>query len=190
MVVAERRSASRPVTPNADKPAAWRRWLSIALRAVHLASVVGIGAVLLGAPLPLLLAGATVLCSGIALLALEIADARMRWNELAGLVSLAKLAVIAWMALDPALRSEPVLGRAVRLGRQLACASPLAALAARTRAAGRANGSGEVARLHAFARAERRRELVQLDHGRPLPPCVVFVVSRAAARCSSAAQPG
>ena len=102
MVVAERRSASRPVTPNADKPAAWRRWLSIALRAVHLASVVGIGAVLLGAPLPLLLAGATVLCSGIALLALEIADARMRWNELAGLVSLAKLAVIAWMALDPA----------------------------------------------------------------------------------------
>ncbi|MFI4932976.1 MAG: hypothetical protein ACHP83_22240 [Burkholderiales bacterium] len=101
--MAERRSPSQPVTANADKPAAWRRWLSIALRAAHLAGVIGLGAVLLGAPLPLLQAGAAVLCSGVALLALEIADARLRWNELAGLVSLAKLAAIAWMALDPAL---------------------------------------------------------------------------------------
>ena len=102
MVVVERRSATQPVTADAAKPAAWRRWLSIALRALHLASVIGLGAVLLGAPLPLLQAGAAVLCSGVALLALELADARLRWNELAGLVSLAKLAVVAWMALDPA----------------------------------------------------------------------------------------
>lgn len=93
---------SRPVTLDTDRPAAWRRWLSIALRAAHLASVTGLGAVLLGAPLPLLQAGAAVLCSGVALLALEIADARLRCNELAGLVSLAKLAVVAWMVLDPA----------------------------------------------------------------------------------------
>ena len=72
------------------------------MRALHLASVIGLGAVLLGAPLPLLQVGAAVLCSGVALLALEIADARLRWNELAGLVSLAKLAVVVWMALDPA----------------------------------------------------------------------------------------
>jgi len=100
--VAERRPATQPVTADADKPAAWRRWLSIALRAAHLASVIGLGAVLLGAPLPLLQAGAAVLSSGVALLALEIADARLRCIELAGLVSLAKLAVVAWMVLDPA----------------------------------------------------------------------------------------
>lgn len=90
------------MTANAGKPAAWRRWLSIALRSAHLASVVGFGAVLLGAPLPPLRAGAAVLASGVALLALETADSRLRWNELAGLVSLAKLAVVAWIALDPA----------------------------------------------------------------------------------------
>ena len=100
--MAERRSAARPVIVDADKPAAWRRWLSIVLRAAHLASVIGLGAVLLGAPLSPLQASAAVLASGIALLALEIADARLRWNELAGLVSLAKLAVAAWMVLDPA----------------------------------------------------------------------------------------
>lgn len=87
---------------SAGKPAAWRRWLSIALRAAHLASVIGLGAALLGAPLPLLQAGAAVLASGIALLAVEIADGRLRCSELAGLVALAKLAVAAWMALDPA----------------------------------------------------------------------------------------
>lgn len=101
-MVVERRSATQPVTADATTPAAWRRWLSIVLRAAHLAGVIVLGAVLLGAPLPLLPAGAAVLCSGVALLALEIADARLRCNELAGLVALAKLAVVAWMALDPA----------------------------------------------------------------------------------------
>lgn len=90
------------MTASAGKPAAWRRWLSIALRAAHLASVIALGAVLLGAPLPTLQASAAVLASGVALLALELADARLRWNELAGLVSLAKLAVVAWMVLNPA----------------------------------------------------------------------------------------
>ena len=34
------------------------------------------------------------------MLAIETIDARMRWDELAGVVSLLKLAAVAWMALD------------------------------------------------------------------------------------------
>ncbi|HEU5295580.1 MAG TPA: hypothetical protein VFU71_12395 [Burkholderiaceae bacterium] len=83
-----------------DKPAAWRRWLGIVLRASHLAAVVALGAALLGAPLARLPAAAIVLASGIALLAIETLDARMRFSELAGFVSLLKLAAVAWLALD------------------------------------------------------------------------------------------
>jgi hypothetical protein len=83
-----------------DKPAAWRRWLGIVLRASHLAAVVALGAALLGAPVARLPAAAAVLASGIALLAVETLDARMRFGELAGLVSLLKLAAVAWLVLD------------------------------------------------------------------------------------------
>jgi len=83
-----------------DKPAAWRRWLGIALRAFHLAAVVWLGAALLGAPLGRVPAAAAVLATGAALLAIETIDERMRWDELAGFVSLLKLAVVAWMVLD------------------------------------------------------------------------------------------
>jgi hypothetical protein len=84
------------------KPAAWRRWLGIALRAAHLATVTLLGGAVLGAPLSLQLSAASVLASGVALLAADTLDARLRWNELAGAVSLAKLALVGWMAFDPA----------------------------------------------------------------------------------------
>ncbi|MFO1218786.1 MAG: hypothetical protein U1E89_10480 [Burkholderiaceae bacterium] len=88
--------------PSANKAAAWRRWLGIALRAAHLATVTLLGAALLGAPLAPHPPALAVAASGLALLVLETLDARLRWNELAGLVSLAKLALVAWMALDAA----------------------------------------------------------------------------------------
>jgi hypothetical protein len=85
-----------------DKPAAWRRWLGITLRAAHIATVTLLGAAVLGAPLALPHAAASVLASGVALLAIDTLDARLRWNELAGAVSVAKLALVGWMAIDPA----------------------------------------------------------------------------------------
>jgi hypothetical protein len=88
------------VAEPSDKPAAWRRWLGIVLRASHLAAVTMLGAELLGAPLPRRPAAAVVLASGVALLIIEIMDARMRFNELAGFVALSKLAAVTWMVLD------------------------------------------------------------------------------------------
>lgn len=85
-----------------DKPAAWRRWLGIALRTAHLASVVLLGAALLGAATPVTPAAAYAAASGAALLAIERIDGRIGLLDLAGLVSLAKLALVAWMALDVA----------------------------------------------------------------------------------------
>ena len=89
-----------------DRPAAWRRWVGIALRAAHLAAVAWLGSALLGAPLDRVPAAAAVLASGAALLAIETIDARMRWDELAGFVSLLKLAAVAWMVLDADLAPQ------------------------------------------------------------------------------------
>jgi len=84
------------------RSAAWRRWLGIVLRTAHLASVTLLGAALLGAPLSIFGAAAASAASGAALLAVECADGRIRLLELAGTVALAKLALVAWMALAPA----------------------------------------------------------------------------------------
>jgi len=88
------------MTPPADKPAAWRRWLGIGLRCAHLAGVVLLGATLHGAPLDLRIGAVSTLLSGAGLLAVEWADARIRLTELAGAVAWLKLAAVAWMALD------------------------------------------------------------------------------------------
>ena len=93
------------------KPAAWRRWLGIALRTLHLVGVVWMGAAFVGAPASQVAAGGAVagyaaalvvLGSGLALLLSEWVDRRIRLSELAGAVVLAKLAAVAWMALGGA----------------------------------------------------------------------------------------
>jgi hypothetical protein len=86
----------------AKKPAAWRRWLSIGLRCGHLAGVVMLGAALHGASLEPGIGAVSVLLSGIGLLAVEWADARIRFAELAGVVALLKLGAIAWLVTDHA----------------------------------------------------------------------------------------
>lgn len=88
--------------PAQTRPAAWRRWLGIVLRTTHLAGITLLGAALMGAPLGMAAAAAWAAGSGVALLAVEWLDGRVRLLELAGTVSLVKLAVVAWMALDPA----------------------------------------------------------------------------------------
>jgi hypothetical protein len=86
----------------APKAAAWRRWLGIGLRSAHLAAVTLLGAALLGAPVATAPAAIFTAASGAALLVLERLDGRILLGDLAGAVSLAKLAVVAWMALDAA----------------------------------------------------------------------------------------
>ena len=84
------------------KPAAWRRWLGIMLRTAHLCAVTLLGAALLGAPASTAGAATFTALSGAGLLMIERFDGRILLGDLSGWVSLAKLAVVAWMAIDPA----------------------------------------------------------------------------------------
>lgn len=82
-----------------------RRWLIVALRAVHLSGLVGVGAALLaGQPLletPFLFALAG---SGVAMVLLDLLAAPAYLAEVAGGAVLVKLALLVWFALDPAHR--------------------------------------------------------------------------------------
>jgi hypothetical protein len=84
--------------PRTGKSAVWRRWLGIVLRSLHLVAVSLLALAVhgLAVPGPLSAAG-WVLVSGALLLSLELADGRLRLLELAGLLVLAKLALVALM---------------------------------------------------------------------------------------------
>jgi hypothetical protein len=75
------------------------RGAAIVLRTVHLAAVVALGAALLGAPVAPGPAAIAALASGVMLAALDLVAGRVRLDELAGAVVVAKLAVVAWMGL-------------------------------------------------------------------------------------------
>jgi hypothetical protein len=75
------------------------RLFAVAVRTVHLAAVVALGAALLGAPLGRANAAAVTVGSGLLLLVLDLAAGRIRLGELAGVVVLAKLAAVAWIGL-------------------------------------------------------------------------------------------
>lgn len=74
------------------------RWLALALRTIHLAGVVALGAALLGAPLARGACGAVVLASGALLFAQDLRARRIALGELAGAVVLLKLGAVAWAA--------------------------------------------------------------------------------------------
>jgi hypothetical protein len=76
------------------------RWLAVLLRALHLASVVALGAQVMGAPMNAHVAPAAVLGSGTVMLLMDLRARRIALRELAGAAVLAKLALVAWMALD------------------------------------------------------------------------------------------
>jgi hypothetical protein len=89
-------------TPSGKRPD-WRRWLGILLRTAHIAGVVMMGAGVMGAGAPgTQLGPVVVLATGLALLAAELADGRVRLGEVAGGVVLLKLGIVGWMALDAA----------------------------------------------------------------------------------------
>jgi hypothetical protein len=91
-------------TPSSQraKPAEWRRWAGILLRAAHLVGVTLMGAELLGATTARGGAALT-LASGIALFVSELADGRVRVRELAGAWVPAKLALVALAVAVPGL---------------------------------------------------------------------------------------
>jgi len=75
------------------------RAAAIAVRTVHLAAVTVLGAALMGAPVAPGPPGIAALASGLLLAAMDLVAGRMRLDELAGAVVLAKLAAVAWIAL-------------------------------------------------------------------------------------------
>ena len=84
-----------------------RRWVIVALRALHLVAVVVLGAQLLGAPAaagwPAAGVAAVVLGSGLAMLGLDLLAHRQHLRTIAGLTALVKLLLVAILALAPAL---------------------------------------------------------------------------------------
>ncbi|MCP5310363.1 hypothetical protein [Cognatazoarcus halotolerans] len=80
------------------------RWLGVVLRGVHLATVIALGATVLGAPLDGRHQAIAVLVTGIAMVALDLRAKPHLFAEWAGIALIAKLAVVGWMAADAALR--------------------------------------------------------------------------------------
>lgn len=81
------------------------RWLGVVLRGLHLITIIGLGAVLLGAPLDGRLQALGVLLSGAAMMSLDLWVKPQLVTEWSGAALFIKLAVVAWMALDAALRA-------------------------------------------------------------------------------------
>jgi hypothetical protein len=80
------------------------RWLNVGLRGVHLATVIGLGAAVLGAPLSLPHQALGVFFSGFAMFFLDLLGKPRLLLEWSGAAMVIKLAVVAWMALDADLR--------------------------------------------------------------------------------------
>jgi ABC-type enterochelin transport system permease subunit len=83
-------------------PRAWR-WFGIVMRALHLVAVVLLGAALLGAPpsVSVVWVGSTLLVTGALMFALEQWKTHEHLFQLAGAGQIAKLALVAWMMLEP-----------------------------------------------------------------------------------------
>jgi hypothetical protein len=90
------------------RPDLLRRWLSVLLRGLHLVTVIGLGAALLGAPvehaggIPRL--AAAVAASGIAMFALDLWRKPRHLFEVAGFSVLAKLLLVGGMMIEGAPR--------------------------------------------------------------------------------------
>lgn len=85
--------------PRRDFPG--RRWLTIALRSVHLAGVVLVGAALLGSGIDRQAAAMLMLVTGLALYAIELWSNPAHFGELAGVFIPAKLLLVLVMVLIP-----------------------------------------------------------------------------------------
>jgi hypothetical protein len=77
-----------------------RRWLHVVLRGLHLTAIVALGAAILGAPIDLRQSANATLVSGLAMLALDLWGDHDHLRNVAGLSVIAKLGLVAWMAVD------------------------------------------------------------------------------------------
>ena len=81
--------------------AAFSRWLSIALRSLHLVGVVLTAIAIFGSSHHQLVASLTTLVTGIGLFGIELWGNRQHWKELAGAFVLLKLLLVLGMILMP-----------------------------------------------------------------------------------------
>jgi hypothetical protein len=79
------------------RPIALLRWLSIVLRGIHLATVIGLGAALLGADLAVKDQATGVLISGAGMLLLDLRRRPQMLYEWSGLSLAIKLLAVAWL---------------------------------------------------------------------------------------------
>ncbi len=91
-----------PGGPHRTTPAL--RWLNVVLRGLHVATVIALGAALLGAPLSPYRQSLGVLFTGLAMMALDLWGKPRMLLEWSGAALVLKLAVVAWMAADAGLR--------------------------------------------------------------------------------------
>ena len=85
-----------------DRDSEAERWLAVLLRTLHLASVVALGAQVMGAPVNPHAAPGLVLGTGTIMLLMDLRARRIALREVAGAAVLVKLLLVAWMALDTA----------------------------------------------------------------------------------------
>ncbi len=85
-------------------PSPLLRWVNVLLRGIHLATVIGLGAALLGAQLSIHEQAIGVLLSGVAMFAMDLSHKPQMLYEWSGLALLIKLAAVVWLALDEELR--------------------------------------------------------------------------------------
>ncbi len=76
------------------------RWLAVLLRSLHMAGVVWMGAMVLGAPATGPGAPLLVLVSGTVMLLMDLRAGRIALREVAGAAVLVKLLLVVWMVLD------------------------------------------------------------------------------------------
>lgn len=87
------------------KPSPLLRWLSVVLRGMHQAVVVGLGAAILGAQLPMHAMAIGVVASGVALFLVDLWTKPRLLLERSGAALILKLGAVAWMALDEQWRA-------------------------------------------------------------------------------------
>lgn len=83
---------------------AWRRWINVLLRGLHLIAVIFLGANLLGAPVAASDAVWAVALTGLAMFALDVLSKPSHLREVSGIAVLVKLLLVGWMAVDASSR--------------------------------------------------------------------------------------
>ena len=86
---------------NRPKGSEIERWAAVAVRSVHLAGVVWVGAFVVGSQVPSRPAAALMALSGVVMLVMDLLAHRIALRELAGAFVLLKLALVGWMVIDP-----------------------------------------------------------------------------------------